>query len=41
MPALVALPFTLALKTPSIGLMGGNRFALDISSDFDEVALIR
>ena len=29
MLALVALPFTLALKTPSIGLLIGNRHILD------------
>ena len=40
-PALVPLPFTLAPKVPSIGLLVGKRYALDIPSDFDEVTLTR
>ena len=40
-PALVALPFTFASKAPSIGLMGSNRYAMDIPADFDEAALAR
>ena len=40
-PAIVPLPFTLAPKTPSIGLLVGNRYALDIPADFDEVTLTR
>ena len=39
--ALVALPFTLALKAPSIGLMVSNRYAMDIPADFDEATLAR
>lgn len=39
MPALVTLPFTLALKAPSIGLLVGNRYALDIPVDSAEVTL--
>lgn len=41
MPALVALPFTLAFKTPSIRLLVGNRYALDIPADFDKVTLTK
>ena len=41
MPALVALPFTLAFKTPSIRLLVGNRYALDIPADFDAAMLTR
>ncbi len=40
-PAIVPLPFTLALKAPSIGLLVGNRYALDIPADFDEATLAR
>ena len=40
-PAIVPLPFTLALKAPSIGLLVGNRYALDIPADFDEAMLTR
>jgi hypothetical protein len=40
-PAIVPLPFTLAAKAPSIGLLVGNRYALDIPADFDEVTLTR
>ncbi|GAB6110373.1 IS66 family insertion sequence element accessory protein TnpA [Desulfomicrobium salsuginis] len=40
-PAIVPLPFTLAPKAPSIGLMVGTRYALDIPADFDEVTLTR
>ena len=40
-PAIVPLPFTLALKAPSIGLLVGNRYALDIPADFDEATLTR
>ena len=40
-PAIVPLPFTLALKPPSIGLMVGTRYALDIPADFDEAMLTR
>ena len=40
-PAIVPLPFTLALKPPSIGLMVGTRYALDIPADFDEGTLTR
>ena len=40
-PAIVPLPFTLALKPPSIGLMVGTRYALDIPADFDEATLTR
>jgi hypothetical protein len=40
-PAIVPLPFTLATKAPSIGLMVGNRYALDIPADFDEGTLTR
>jgi hypothetical protein len=40
-PALVPLPFTLAPKAPSIGLMVGNRYALDNPADFDEATLTR
>ena len=35
-PAIVPLPLTLAPKPPSIGLLVGNRYALDIPADFDE-----
>ena len=40
-PAIVPLPFTLAAKAPSIGLLVGNRYALDIPADFDEATLTR
>ncbi len=40
-PAIVHLPFTLAPKAPSIGLLVGNRYALDIPADFDETMLTR
>ena len=40
-PALVPLSFTLVPKVPSIGLLVGKRYALDIPSDFDEVTLTR
>ena len=40
-PAIVPLPFTLALKSPSIGLLVGNRYALDIPADFDEATLTK
>ena len=42
-PATVPLSFTLAPapKAPSIGLLVGNRYALDIPADFDEVTLTR
>ena len=40
-PVIVPLPFSLALKAPSIGLMISSRYALDIPADFDEAALIR
>lgn len=40
-PAIVPLPFTLAPKAPSIGLLVGNRYALDIPSDFDEATLTK
>jgi hypothetical protein len=39
--AIVPLPFTLVPKLPSIGLLVGNRYALDIPADFDEAALAR
>jgi hypothetical protein len=39
--AIVPLPFTLVPKLPSIGLLVGNRYALDIPADFDETALAR
>lgn len=39
--AIVPLPFTLVPKLPSIGLLIGNRYALDIPADFDEAALTR
>jgi len=32
-PAIVPLPFTLAPKAPSIGLLVGKRYALDIPAD--------
>ena len=41
LPAIVPLPFTLATKAPSIGLLVGNRYALDIPTDFDEGTLTR
>jgi hypothetical protein len=40
-PVIVPLPFTLAPKSPSIGLLVGNRYALDIPADFDEAMLTR
>jgi len=40
-PAIVPLPFTLAPKAPSIGLMISNRYALDVPADFDEAMLTR
>jgi hypothetical protein len=40
-PALVPLPFVFAAKTPSIGLMVSNRYAMDIPADFDEATLTR
>ena len=40
-PVIVPLPFTLAPKSPSIGLLVGNRYALDIPADFDEATLNR
>jgi hypothetical protein len=40
-PVIVPLPFTLAPKAPSIGLLVANRYALDIPSDFDEFTLAR
>ena len=40
-PAIVPLPFTVAPKAPSIGLMVGKRYALDIPVDFDESTLPR
>lgn len=40
-PAIVPLLFTLAAKAPSIGLLVGNRYALDIPADFDEATLTR
>ncbi len=40
-PAIVPLPFTLALKPPTIGLLVGDRYALDIPADFDEATLTR
>ena len=40
-PAIVPLPFTLAAKAPSIGLLVGNRYALDIPADFDEATMAR
>jgi hypothetical protein len=40
-PAIVPLPFTLAAKAPSIGLLVGNRYALDIPADFDETTLTK
>lgn len=41
MPALVALPLKFSLKAPSIGLLVGNRYALDIPADSDEASLTR
>jgi hypothetical protein len=38
---MVALPFILAPKGPSFGLVIANRYALDIPADFDEAALNR
>jgi hypothetical protein len=40
-PAIVPFPFALAPKAPSIGLLVGNRYALDIPADFDETTLTR
>ena len=40
-PAIFPLPFTLAPKPPSIGLMVGNRYALDVPADFEEAMLTR
>ena len=40
-PAFVALPFTLASRAPSIGLMISTRYTLDIPADFDETTLNR
>ena len=40
-PAIVPLPFTLAQQPPSIGLLVGSRYALDIPTDFDETTLVR
>ena len=40
-PTIVPLPFTLAPKAPSIGLLVGNRYALDIPADFNEATLTR
>ena len=40
-PSVVALPFILAPKGPSFGLVIANRYALDIPADFDESALNR
>ena len=40
-PVIVPLPFTLAAKASSIGLLVGNRYALDIPADFDEGTLTR
>lgn len=40
-PAIVPLPFTLALKAPSIGLLVDNRYALDIPAGFDETTLAK
>lgn len=40
-PAIVPLPFTLAQQPPSIGLLVGSRYALDIPTDFDETTLAR
>ena len=40
-PTVVAVPFTLAPKGPSFGLVVANRYALDIPADFDDAALTR
>lgn len=40
-PVIVPLPFTLTPKSPSIGLLVGNRYALDIPAGFDEATLAR
>jgi hypothetical protein len=40
-PAIAPLPFTLAPKAPFIGLLVGNRYALDIPADFNEDTLSR
>ena len=40
-PALVPLSFTFASKSPSIGLMVSNRYAMDIPANFDEATLAR
>lgn len=40
-PAIVPLPFTFTPKPPSIGLLVGNRYALDIPTDFDETTLTK
>jgi hypothetical protein len=41
LPSIVPLSFTLAPKAPSIGLLVGNRYSLDIPADFDEATLTR
>ena len=40
-PAIIPLPFTLAPKAPSIELLVGNRYAIDIPADIDEATLTR
>jgi hypothetical protein len=40
-PTVVAVPFTLAPKGPSFGLVVADRYALDIPADFDDAALTR
>ena len=40
-PAIVPLPFTLAPKAPSISLLVGNRYALDVPADFNKATLTR
>ena len=40
-PTVVAVPFTLAPKGPSFGLVIADRYALNIPADFDDAALTR
>jgi len=37
-PSVVPVPFTLAPKAPSFGLVVADRYALDIPADLDEAA---